>query len=574
VDAREVPGDAAVTALLARHWRLVAVLAAAVASFGRSYAFPFSLIDDRTYVLRNPLVADPLAQGLYGLLATPQMGYPHTVTVLSFALDYRLFGTDPAGYHVVNVLLHLAAVTAVYVLMLRLDVERRLAGTAVALFALHPLVAEPICWVIGRKDILATGLLVGAMAIAAGSRHARPAAARIAAVVGVTAMAMLAKPSTILAPLVLWPFLRAACPAWQRRDVVAVVAATALAAGSIAAVSLLGLQAQGAFVERTPLELLVDPLRAATLQLTNLVWPRGLVAEYYRVSGDPPVWAMLLVLAAGAATAAWAVRRTAPRSIERLGFVLFAITFLPASGVLPTAHWSADSYFYLPLVWVTLVLATVVPRHWPDLFGFPVVAAALAVLSVTQARTWSSAAATMTPVAARYPDEPRALNRLAFALAEEGNRFAAASTFVEIEERFPDFPFNRGQRASAFEDLGDRRRAEEVWRLCIRDRDSDCAARYWFDVLNGRRSPRDSSSEIVGGTFEVASGALEKASSPGVLRAVAAQLRAKKLELLARRADEAAIRKERESSGAAVASPQETRPAQDMDRTGSDVSGS
>lgn len=564
------------SALVARHWRLLLVLAAAVATFGRSYAFPFSLIDDRTYVLRNPLVADPLAQGVYGLLVTPSMGYPHTVTVLSFALDYRLFGTDPAGYHVVNVLLHLAAVTVLYGLMLRLDVERRLAGTAVALFALHPLVVEPICWVIGRKDILATGLLVGAMAIAAGSRHARPAAGRIVAVVLITAMAMLAKPSTILAPLVLWPFLRSACPAWQRRDVVAVVGSTAFAAASIAALSLLGLQAQGAFVERTRLELLVDPVRAATLQLGNLVWPRGgLLAEYYRVSGDPPVWAMLVVLAAGAAATAYAVRRTAPRSIERLGFVLFAITFLPASGVLPTAHWSADSYFYLPLAWVTLVLATVIPRHWPDLFGFPVVACALAVLSVSQARTWSSAAATMTPVAARYPDEPRALNRLAFALGEAGNRFAAASTFIEIEERFPDFPFNRGQRASSFDDLGDRRRADEIWRLCIRDRDADCASRYWFDVLNGRRTPRDTSSEIVGGTFEVAAGTLEKASSPDVLRAVAAQLRVKKLELLARRAEEAAIRKERESSGVLQhPSPRETRSTEDMERAVSDVSGS
>ena len=92
--------------------------------------------------------------------------------------------------------------------------------------------------------------------------------------------------------------------------------------------------------------------------------------------------------------------------------------------------------------------------------------------------------------------------------------------------------------------MGDRRQADAVYRLCIRDRDADCAARFWFNVLNGRRSPRDTSSEIVGGTFEVAAETLVKASSPEVLRVVAAKLREGKLELLARRAEQAASEKE------------------------------
>jgi hypothetical protein len=533
------------TPWLRRHWRLALVLAACAFMFAGSVQFGFSLLDDRTFVLQNPLIAYPFGYGLRELLLTPAMGYPHTVTVLSFAIDRRLFGTDPAGYHAVNVATHLAVVTLAYFLLVRLGVRRAIAGTAVALLALHPLVVEPVCWVIGRKDLLATGLLLSALlVVAGGDRRAAPARGRVAATVVLCVLAMLAKPSTILAPLLLWPFIRTVQPAWRRTDVAWTTIPVALAAAMIAGASAFGLKAQGAFVERTSAQLLLDPLRAATLQLQHLVWPRGLVADYYPVSGDPPAWAMALTLLAGIALVRYALRRTAPRSIERLPFVLFAITFLPAAGVLPTAHWSADSYFYLPLVWVTLALATVVPRHWPGLTGFPIVAVGLALLSSVQARTWSGAIATFAPVVARYPDEPRALNRLAFAYAEGGNPAMAANTFIEIEERFPDFPFNRGQRASSYLQVGDRQRADAVIARCIAERDADCATRFWIDVLSGRRDSRASGSELAGGTYDLAADTLARTSTPDMLRIVAGRLRELGLGRLARRAETDARAKE------------------------------
>jgi hypothetical protein len=538
------------TPWLRRHWRLALVLAASAITFGRSVQFGFSLLDDRTFVLKNPLIAYPFGYGLRELLLTPAMGYPHTVTVLSFAIDRRLFGADAAGYHAVNVATHLGVVTLAYFLLLRLGVRRAVAGTAVALLALHPLVVEPVCWVIGRKDLLATGLLLGALlVVAGGERHARPASGRIAAAVLLCVLAMLAKPSTILAPLLLWPFIRSVQPGWRRTDALWTILPVAVAAVAIAGASLLGLQAQGVFVERTHAQLLVDPLRAATLQLQHLVWPRGLLADYYPVPGDPPAWAMVVTLLAGIVLILYTARRTAPRSVERLAFVLFAITFLPAAGVLPTAHWSADSYFYLPLVWVTLALATSVPRHWPGLAGFPIVAIGLAVLSVVQTRTWAGAVATFEPVVARYPAEPRAMNRLAFAYAEEGNSLMSARTFIEIEERFPDFPFNRGQRASSYLQMGDRARADAVIARCIAERDADCATRFWVDVLNGRRNVRAGGSALAAGTYELAAEQMVQALSPDLLRIVADRLRELGLGRLAHRVQTDARAREAAGSG-------------------------
>src|SRR4051812_2452725 len=147
-------------ALLETHWRVAALLLLTAAVFLHVTRFPFSIVDDPSDVVNNPLVAAPLSQGVMGLLRTTAMGYPHAVTVLSLAIDRQLFGVDPAGYHAVNVLVPLAGVALLYQFLLQLGVAIPIASAAVMLFALHPLVAEPVSWVIGRKDLLSTAFLL------------------------------------------------------------------------------------------------------------------------------------------------------------------------------------------------------------------------------------------------------------------------------------------------------------------------------------------------------------------------------------------------------------------------------
>src|SRR5262245_35851322 len=105
------------------HWRLGIVLLATLAVFRQVTGLPFTIVDDPSFVVHNPFVIDPFGQGLIALLRTTSMGYPHTVTVLSLALDRALFGTAPAGYHAVNLLVHLVNVVLLYALLVRLAVR-------------------------------------------------------------------------------------------------------------------------------------------------------------------------------------------------------------------------------------------------------------------------------------------------------------------------------------------------------------------------------------------------------------------------------------------------------------------
>ena len=104
-------------------------------------------------------------------LGWPQLGWMLTsfhkghwipVTWLSFDADYLVWGMEPKGYHLTNVLLHAANAALVSLLATRLlaktgarGVARLLGAAAAALFfALHPLRVESVAWVTERRDVL------------------------------------------------------------------------------------------------------------------------------------------------------------------------------------------------------------------------------------------------------------------------------------------------------------------------------------------------------------------------------------------------------------------------------------
>ncbi|MCZ7575266.1 MAG: hypothetical protein M5U01_42495 [Ardenticatenaceae bacterium] len=91
--------------------------------------------------------------------------------IASFAGDYLMWGTNAAGWHLTNLLLHLANALLLWRLVERLLARpgsrtAMLAGAAAAiLFALRPTGPEVVIWLSGRTDSLALfGLLIGLLA--------------------------------------------------------------------------------------------------------------------------------------------------------------------------------------------------------------------------------------------------------------------------------------------------------------------------------------------------------------------------------------------------------------------------
>ena len=89
------------------------------------------------------------------------------LTTLSYLFNYAILGNgiNPAGYHIVNFILHWCNTVMVFVLLRHISRSFNIALFAAAIFSVHPLGTESVTNVVGRADLLATGsILVAAIA--------------------------------------------------------------------------------------------------------------------------------------------------------------------------------------------------------------------------------------------------------------------------------------------------------------------------------------------------------------------------------------------------------------------------
>lgn len=124
----------------------------------------FVSFDDPHYIVDNPYIKGFTAENLKTIFFTDanNLGNYHPITILSFAVNYSTSGLDPAGYHLVNVLLHLLNTLLVFQLAMHLFIRigsgrtQLLSSVTALLFGIHPLHVESVAWVSGRKDLLYT----------------------------------------------------------------------------------------------------------------------------------------------------------------------------------------------------------------------------------------------------------------------------------------------------------------------------------------------------------------------------------------------------------------------------------
>ncbi|MFH2203757.1 MAG: tetratricopeptide repeat protein [Elusimicrobiota bacterium] len=83
----------------------------------------------------------------------------------SLNLDHKLWGGNPFGYHLTNILLHAVNVLLVYLLCLAMFKDPRLALFTGMLFAVHPMHTEAVSWVKNRVDLIAAAFYLSALTL-------------------------------------------------------------------------------------------------------------------------------------------------------------------------------------------------------------------------------------------------------------------------------------------------------------------------------------------------------------------------------------------------------------------------
>jgi tetratricopeptide (TPR) repeat protein len=107
--------------------------------------------DDEAYVTENSLLAakDGIKR-IWFSFDQPSQYFPMTYTV--FRLEYKLWGLNPFGYHLVNILIHITNAFLVWLVLSKLRIPA--AALAAAIFALHPVNVESVAWVTELKNVL------------------------------------------------------------------------------------------------------------------------------------------------------------------------------------------------------------------------------------------------------------------------------------------------------------------------------------------------------------------------------------------------------------------------------------
>lgn len=323
-------------------------------------------------------------------MSTTTLGGPYQpLTWLSFSLDHLLWGMDPWGFHLTNVLLHALNALLFYLFCLRLlslasPPAPRCAGPpdlrwpaafAALLFSLHPLRVESVAWAIERKDVLSGAFFLAALN-AYLTLHGGPIESESprpllkAAVPALYACSLLSKGTAVTFPGLLLLLdihpLRRLSPdprRWLRpgeRRLILEKTPFLLLAAAGAAVNLLG-QSRHASMPSLTQHGIADRLLGALYSLAfyagKTLYPAGLSPVYPRP--ESPFWTQPRLLAPAlaalaAAALALRVRRRAPWLLA--AFAAYALLLAPVSGLVPFGgSIAADRYSYLScLPWATV----------------------------------------------------------------------------------------------------------------------------------------------------------------------------------------------------------------------------
>jgi predicted negative regulator of RcsB-dependent stress response len=316
------------------------------------------LWDDDVDISGNAIVQSPT--GLWAIWFEPgsQLDYYPLKATVQW-VQWHFFAMDTMGYHLTNMILHLAGALLVWRLLVKFGLKFAWLGGL--LFAVHPVNVESVAWIAELKNTLSLPPFL--LAMCAWIEYEKQGRRRdYLLALGLFIVAMLCKTTMVMFPLVILLY------AWWKRGRVAWGDLKASAPFFVVSL-VLGLvtiyceiwysQAQDRPLVVVPMGGLWSRLALTGLSLSfylrQSLFPWGLSPIYVPWAVDPPTFLQLLlwplwgVILGGL----WIRRSTWGRHVL-LGFGFFLLNLAPFLGFMGAPYmefaWVMDHFLYIPII--------------------------------------------------------------------------------------------------------------------------------------------------------------------------------------------------------------------------------
>lgn len=421
--------------------------------------------DDPDYIVGNAHVNHGVTwSGIAWAFESAENANWHPLTWISHMIDCQLFGLQPAGHHLVNVLFHIADTLLLFLLLRNLTGTVWRSAFVAAAFAWHPLHVESVAWASERKDVLSAFFWM--LTLLAYARFVKESAAHSPRLKWFYFLALLmfacglmSKPMVVTLPCVLflldfWPLNRIWGPgsgvSGQNIFKLLLEKIPFFALTLASCVITMHVQS-GARWSAASLPLpyrLENAAMSYVRYISKIFYPTDL-ALIYPYPHSMPLWAVIaVVIVLGLLSVAFILQaKRFPYLI--VGWLWFLGTLVPTIGIIQVGVQSmADRYSYLPSIGIFIIAA------WGlnDLLGsrtetkkiLPVLAvlalAAYLALTELQLSYWRNSLTVFLHTVEVTTDNYAADDCLGKTLENIGKTEAAAQYYSMAVQLEPDYP--------------------------------------------------------------------------------------------------------------------------------------
>jgi len=351
---------------------LLIIVTAAV--YGQVINYEFITYDDSKYVYDNPYIQSGLnSESISWSFTATYASNWHPITWLSHMIDVEIYGMNPGGHHLTNVIFHIVNSLLLFIILKKATGGFWQSGFVAALFAIHPLHVESVAWISERKDVLSTLFWMltmwGYIAYVE-----RPNVYRYIWVVVFFILGLMSKPMLVTLPFVLlfldyWPLNR--YQNWnvgtqsshieypfihlfyEKIPLFLLVAALCIVTFSVQKTS-----GAVASLEILPLNTrIANALSSYVSYMVKMVWPCNLAVFY----PHPKVFTVWQVAGTGLlllSISLLSIRHAGKRPYLFVGWFWYVLTLIPVIGLVQVGRQSmADRYTYIPLIGLFIVIA-------------------------------------------------------------------------------------------------------------------------------------------------------------------------------------------------------------------------